>query len=410
MNRVNTRKLLKFDGKRLLFAIFALVVSATSFAQIGTAKEFMWDNVKRDYIEYVPQSYNAEQPTAVVFMLHGLRDSMEYKLELSGLLPYADQYGWILVVPEALKASIALMGQEIEIGTMWNAGMNISVAGLTLSPNSTVDDCGFLTALLDSVKTNYNIHPDSVFFSGVSMGGFMCQRMAIEHADKISAVASVSGTIANGISSQTPIANVDIMHIHGTGDSVVTYSGADFSFAPFGSFNIGLSAEATVDYWVNFNQCAETPINYMYHNAKDDGMIFERYDYAGTATNSRVAFVKVVNGQHDWYANDEMYDINYADEIQKFFRGERPSGNVGIQTEPAVSCAVYPNPASSVLNIMSEHTIDRVEVYNICGTLVGETMPNAGTVAMSVAGYNSGVYIVRIHTQGGVATKKLMVK
>jgi poly(3-hydroxybutyrate) depolymerase len=39
-------------------------------------------------------------------------------------------------------------------------------------------------AILDSLENNMNINTDSVFFMGFSMGGFMSNRMAIEHGDR----------------------------------------------------------------------------------------------------------------------------------------------------------------------------------------------------------------------------------
>lgn len=394
---------------KIVLGIILFTAINSTMAQIGTAKEFTWDGISREYIEYVPSTYNSNQPTAVLFMLHGLRDSMEWKLEMSGMLPFADQYGWIIIVPQALNASISLMGQTIEIGSMWNAGMNISVMGMTLSPNSDVDDCGFLIGLLESVKESYNIHNDSVFFSGISMGGFMCQRIAIEHSNVVNAIASVSGTIANGISTSLPETAVDIMHIHGTNDNVVTYDGADFSFEPFGTFNIGLSAEATVEYWRNVNQCNSEPRSYVYHNTKDDGFTFERYDYNSSTNNNRVAFIKVINGEHDWYGDTELYDIGYANEIQKFFRGEQPT-NVGIENVSNIKCKIYPNPASDIVNITSKQNINKVELYNTAGALVSSTQATNNICKINVNTLKPGIYLARIYTEKGISTNKIVIK
>ena len=67
--------------KKVVF-MFILMSVFSANAQVGTEKEFMWDSISREYIEYVPESYNASQPTAILFMLHGLRDSMQNKIEL----------------------------------------------------------------------------------------------------------------------------------------------------------------------------------------------------------------------------------------------------------------------------------------------------------------------------------------
>ncbi len=392
--------------KKVVFTlIFMSVISAN--AQIGTEKEFMWDSISREYIEYVPESYDASQPTGILFMLHGLRDSMQNKIELSGMLPFIDQHGWIIVVPQALEAEVQVFGQSFNLGGMWNAGMIVSVMGLNIAPNENVDDCGFLMALLDTMKVRYNIHQDSVFFSGISMGGFMAQRIGIDHSNKVSAIVSVSGTIATAISNRTPETNIDMMHIHGTSDDVVTYDGANFSLDPFGSFNIGLSAEQTVEYWHSFNNCNETPRSCVYNDTKNDGFTFERYDYSGG--NARVAFIKVINGEHDWYASSEQYDIGYAEEIMKFFTGQMPT-NVGIDTLSEIETVVYPNPTADVVNITCRQIITDIDVYNIEGRLVYHCTPAANNCSIRMSGQKNGIYWAKIHTEEGSATKKIIVK
>ena len=97
----------------------------------------------------------------------------------------ADLFGWIVITPQALDAVV--LGQNF--GAAWNSGAgaenvvynNINLGNIIL--NEDVDDSGFLMAVLDSLENNFNINTDSVFFTGFSLGGFMCNRIAAEHSD-----------------------------------------------------------------------------------------------------------------------------------------------------------------------------------------------------------------------------------
>ena len=67
---------------------------------------------------------------------------------------------------------------------------------------------------------------------------------------------------------------------------------------------------------------------------------------------------------------------------------------------------MYPNPASSMINISCEN-FDRVEVFNISGQKVGtEYFPE-----FSVANLNTGVYFFHIYNfEGNKAVEKVVIE
>ena len=68
-----------------------------------------------------------------------------------------------------------------------------------------------------------------------------------------------------------------------------------------------------------------------------------------------------------------------------------------------------PNPANDVLTIFSSFSMKRIEVYSMNGVMV-ESMDCEGvSTQLTVADYPKGVYIVKLYTPKGVATKKLVV-
>ena len=179
--------------KKLLTLLMTVCFCLSVFAQSGqTTKTITWGDNERQYIEYVPA--NVSNPAPVLFVLHGLGDDMSNMFNSTGFKAIADAHGWIVVIPQALEAivEIPMMGST-SIGTAWNSGVsgNIPIVG-NIVVNENVDDAGFLLAILDDLIATYNVDQNNVFSTGFSMGGFMSNRMAIEHADRFKAIASVS--------------------------------------------------------------------------------------------------------------------------------------------------------------------------------------------------------------------------
>src|SRR5574344_417823 len=270
--------------KKVFTFLFVALLTCSVWAQTQTPKTITWGDSVRNYLEYVPASYNISTPAPVLFCLHGLGDDMTNFANSIRFNTIADAHGWIIITPQPLTATIPLAGS---IGTAWNSGISATVPIIgDVVINQNVDDVGFLMAILDDLIATYNIDTRNVFVTGFSMGGFMSNRLAIERSDRINAIASVSGTIGNVVSSATPTANVSAMHIHGTADSTVSYANADFAMSGM-SFSIGLGAEATVEFWRSFNQCDATPIVTNYENTMNDGLTFEKYMYENGNNNSK---------------------------------------------------------------------------------------------------------------------------
>ena len=87
----------------------------------------------------------------------------------------------------------------------------------------------------------------------------------------------------------------------------------------------------------------------------------------------------------------------------------RMSGNNDVQeTVEAAKLTLYPNPVSRELNISSDKTIQKVEVYNLSGALVNTQQGNSNTVDMS--NLANGSYLLKVFTENGVTTKIIIKK
>jgi hypothetical protein len=83
-------------------------------------------------------------------------------------------------------------------------------------------------------------------------------------------------------------------------------------------------------------------------------------------------------------------------------------GNFDIQNE----VTIYPNPASSVLNIdnRSSEGISAIAVYNLSGSLVDEVKSTTSLQSISVAALQSGIYFIKIQMNSKVINYKFIKK
>ena len=365
---MKSRKLLTIS---VLFALLALC--SPLFSQIQT---FEWQGTQRQYLIKTPTT--DRDATPILFFLHGLGDNITRLDNEFHFQQVADAYQWTVVVPQALNEGY---------GTMWNAGLM----------SSNTDDSGFLMALLDAVAEAYPIDLDSVFFTGFSMGGFMTHRMAIEHGDRITACAPVSGLITYSMANLSAVP-VRMLHIHGTSDPVVGYDG---NSQYFGS-NLGLGVEAILNYWKNANDCLDEPVIDTFPDLKNDGLRFVRYTYEGDA---ELQHIKVIGGNHTWYHSADQYDIGYLTEIYKFFTEK--GGNVGVAEPVQSTLKLWPNPTSGRFTIATEEAAS-VEVRDVQGRCVAKFTLEPGTHQMDISNLTEGVYFIK--EENGAVKKVLLTK
>ncbi len=376
----------------IIFAFAAFMLNAQE------TKTFNWGGVDRQYLEYVPESYTGETPAPVLFFLHGLGDDINSSFNSTNFKQIADEKGWILVYPQALDYTLTLpygIG-SYDFGTAWTAGVTIAVTftiyGMPLTFNVTlndgVDDSGFLNSLVDEMENNYNVDADSVFFAGFSLGGFMCHRMAIEHGERINGIASISGLVGTDMENLTPAANVNMLLAFGTNDQVISYDEATITYNDFGPYNVGLPAESSVEWWRSFNNCDEEAIFEQYPDTQNDGLTFEMYSYLNGDIDSRVSFLKVINGEHAWYSGSN-YDVDYETEIYRFFTNTLDVTDVDENVCNMMS--VYPNPANNFIYI----DLDKPSEIHVSDLLGNEVLHTIANGKVDVSSLTNGIYFLK---------------
>ncbi len=171
------------------------------------------DKLTRTYQLYIPKQYNQLTNLPLVISLHGAGGSSDNAKIISGFDAKSEEEGFVVVYPESEK-----LDSFIGMKRGWNAG--------TCSAEDNIaDDAGFISVLIDELKTKLNIDPKRVYVAGMSNGGMMAYRLACELSDKITAVAVVAGSMSLDFDKCSPSRPVPLLHIHGMADNLVRLIG-----------------------------------------------------------------------------------------------------------------------------------------------------------------------------------------
>lgn len=365
---------------RLLALVFS-VISLALTAQ--TNKTIQVGGVTRQYKEYVAGSYTGTNPVPLVICLHGLGDNMT-NFSGIGMHLLSDSAQFVTLYPQAMNSAY---------GTAWNSGA--SYMGMVLNP--TVDDIGFISALIDSTAALYNIDLTRVYVTGFSMGGFMANRLACQLGTRICAIASVAGTIGTSCTC-SPFRPIPVAHFHGTADGTVAYTGNAF----------GNDAEALVSFWADFDNCDTPAVHTALPDIESDSMTVDLYQYFNGDQGSEVWFYKVNGADHVWLVPGAN-DISYTIEIWNFFkRFQHTTLSVEEANEPRLS--VYPNPATDVLQVNGFNGADRgiLSVMDLSGKTIMQGCFENGFTSLNVSQLPAGIYLLQLSGDNVFETIRFM--
>lgn len=97
----------------------------------------------------------------------------------------------------------------------------------------------------------------------------------------------------------------------------------------------------------------------------------------------------------------------YNDDTQIFPRGNDDVTIVTSVDELASEIAIYPNPTSDIVNIVTNGNAQRVEIANVDGQIVSSEEVASDMVTVSLEEQPAGMYFVRIYTANEVIVRKV---
>ena len=78
--------------------------------------------------------------------------------------------------------------------------------------------------------------------------------------------------------------------------------------------------------------------------------------------------------------------------------------------ENVVKVAIYPNPATNILNINSNSNVSNVKVLNYLGQTIDNINVAGMEVTINTSNYDAGIYFIQIETEKGISTQKIVIE
>lgn len=205
------------------------------------------DDENRQFKYYVPPNLPDNAP--VVMYLHGATIGMNRAFpegslsgSAAGWIDIAEEKGVLILVPDGSH----------DIQPVWNDCTSLPDRG-------TPDDEEFLVGLTDWTTNKAPVDPDSVFVYGISNGGQMANRLAVEHPDRYAGIAALISNINSNLGEDEecskPSEPIKALVVSGKNDQTTPFDGGG---ADVWGVDL-LSAHATRDFWVNNNIKGDPP-------------------------------------------------------------------------------------------------------------------------------------------------------
>jgi polyhydroxybutyrate depolymerase len=247
------------------------------FSAGSTLHTMNFGGLDRSYRLYIPAGLTS--PAPLVVMLHGGFGSAQQAERAYGWDELADGAKFVVAYPDG-------------VGRAWNVG-----GGCCGRPSrESIDDVGFVNAVVDAVATNVNIDPRRRYATGISNGGMLAYALACD-TGTFAAIGPDSATQLDKCAAPRP---TSVMHIHGTADPRIRYDGSPGSGVA--TPNGGPSMPDLNAFWRNVDGCAAP-------TSTTDGSVTT--STAGCPEGRSVVLVTVTGGGHEWpsFATQTLWDF-----------------------------------------------------------------------------------------------------
>lgn len=235
----------------------------------------------RQYLLYVPATYDRAKPSPLVISLHPAMSWPAAQMEFSRWNTVADEHGFLVVYPA---------------GT--GSGPKVWLMHGRATP-SHMPDVVFISRLIERIAASYNIDRTRIYADGFSNGGGMAFALSCTLSDRIAAVGMVAAARSLDFAWCADRRPTPSIAFHGTADPIVAYEGGPTPVGPdvFPSVR-GFTAE-----WARRNRCdpiaAETAVT----------ADVVRLEYSDCADAADVVLYTVNHGGHQWPGGRSLPEI-----------------------------------------------------------------------------------------------------
>ena len=256
-----------------------VLIAAVSFNVVNrTSGTIVSSGEKREYILYVPKSYDRARPAPLVISMHGAMNWPSFQMNVSQWNKAADENGFIVVYPAGTGA-----GPKTWFMHGWQTP-------------SRMPDVVFISELIDRLEASYNIDPARIYANGLSNGGGMAFVLSCTLSHRIAAIGAVAAAQILPWSWCADTRPVPMIAFHGTGDRVTPYNGGKVWIAP----EPFPSVPEWAANWARRNRCAPKPLEF--------AMTADvtRRSYTNCAEDATVVLYTILGGGHTWPGGEPL--------------------------------------------------------------------------------------------------------
>jgi len=188
--------------RRTALALLLVLTAATpSAGAAGEPASYAIDG--GSYLARPPVSWDGRSPMPLLVFFHGYRQTGSAVMTIEQLMTAADRHGLLLVAPDGLEGSWAHQG----------------------SPSTRRDESAFIDTLLADVARRWPVDPARRWAAGFSQGGSMAWHAACFRGRSFTVYMPISGAFWRPQPADCPGGPVNLLHTHGTADTVVPMAG-----------------------------------------------------------------------------------------------------------------------------------------------------------------------------------------
>ena len=248
------------------FAFASLLVPSLSHAAEGCITSALgrgWQVVvvhsgglNREVPLYVPASAGDGSRIPLIFDLHGSGGNGRRQAQNSGLAALADRHKFLVANPNG-----GIADSKNQDAFYWHVP-GVPLIDNVPTPADAPDDVQFFRDAIQQIEHLACADPHRVYVTGFSGGGRMASALACELADRLAAIAPVSGLRAGipresdlkvpNAKSCAPSRAISIMTFHGVHDPVNRFDGDATS-------RWGYGVPAALDRWASLDGCRASP-------------------------------------------------------------------------------------------------------------------------------------------------------
>lgn len=307
-----------------LLAISCSTSSGSSSDQIlpgvGHTFQINVDELKRDYILYVPTGFDYDVASPLVMMLHGGGGSAKAAIWATGWTDKADEEGFLVVFPNAIPPNPERRASFARNPRLWNDGSN-----RFHREQNPVDDIRFISRVIEDVQTRLQIDPHRIYVTGFSNGASMTFLVGARLSSLVSAIAPVAGACwEDDFVLDRPIS---MFYITGNVDPLNPIEGGVPSIFSDGSDTVRAKPKPpvrdSIKKWVKVLTCDTFPVE----KTTKNGVMLETYGQC--LGDTTVSYVEVDGMGHTWAGGKSILPervvgpmsdkINATDMIWNFF-------------------------------------------------------------------------------------------